>query len=219
MPALPPIDFDHPPAEPLAWFRLWFEEAKAAAARLGLPNPNAMTLSTIDGPPNDGRPSSRIVLMKSIDERDGGGVVFYTNRESRKGAALRAHPRAALLFHWDALDRQVRIEGGVTLVSDAESDAYFASRPRQSQVGAWASRQSREVGGGSRAELEAAVREIERRFEGKPVPRPPYWGGYRVAIEQIEFWQGCPARLHDRVVYTRGAGGKAGAWETKRLFP
>ena len=211
------IDFDHPPADPLTWFNAWFEEAKAACARLGLRNPNAMTLSTVDGPPNDGRPSSRIVLLKSIDER---GAVFYTNRRSRKGEALAVHPRAALLFHWDMLDRQVRIEGAVTETSDAESDAYFATRPLDSQLGAWASDQSRELVGGRHA-LEVAVAKAMDRFAdvinaGGKVPRPPHWGGYRVAIESIEFWQGHPARLHDRVVYTRQ---RAGQWTISRLFP
>lgn len=216
------IDFDHPPADPLPWFHQWFEEAKAAAARIGLLNPNAMTLATIDGPPNDGRPSARIVLLKSIDS---GGAVFYTNRDSRKGAALKAHPRAALLFHWDALDRQVRIEGAVSEASDAESDAYFASRARLSQIGAWASRQSSELK--SREELEIAVAQVMDRYTGPngeelPIPRPPHWGGYRVALESIEFWQGHPFRLHDRVVYERAKplrNGGVTAWSTKRLFP
>jgi pyridoxamine 5'-phosphate oxidase len=171
-----------------------------------------MTLATVDA---DGRPSARIVLLKAIDTREGGGAVFYTNRDSRKGAALKAHPRAALLFHWDALDRQVRIEGAVTEVSDAESDGYFATRPRLSQISAWASKQSRAVSGGREA-LEAAASEIEQRFAGKPVSRPPHWGGYRVAIEVIEFWQGHPFRLHDRAVYTRQ---RNGSWKTQRLYP
>lgn len=211
------IDFDDPPADPLQWFNRWFEEAKAAAARIGLKNPNAMTLATVDGQPSDGRPSARIVLLKSIDER---GAVFYTNRQSRKGHALTAHPRAALLFHWDTLDRQVRIEGAVTEVSDAESDEYFASRPLDSQLGAWASQQSRAIAGGREA-LEIAVAEVMDRFAdalnaGGKVPRPPHWGGYRVALESIEFWQGHPFRLHDRVVYTRQS---TGGWSTRRLFP
>jgi pyridoxamine 5'-phosphate oxidase len=210
------IDFDHPPADPLAWFERWFAEARTKYAAIGLPNPHAMTLATVDG---DGRPSARIVLLKGVHARDGGGVVFYSNRESRKGTALAANPRAALLFHWDALDRQVRIEGAVTRVSDAESDAYFATRPLDSQLGAWASRQSQPLE--SREALEIAVAEVMDRFAdainaGGKIPRPPHWGGYRVAIESIEFWQGHPFRLHDRVVYTHQ---RDGSWQTQRLFP
>ena len=211
-----PIDFDRPPADPLMWFSQWLDEAKQACARLGLRNPNAMTLATVDGPPDDG-PSARIVLLKHIDDR---GAVFYTNRQSRKGEALQAHPRAALLFHWDALDRQVRIEGTVTLVSDAESDAYFATRPLDSQLGAWASQQSRELVGGREALELAVVRVMDRFAEvinaGGGIPRPPHWGGYRVALETIEFWQGQPSRMHDRVVYSRNRGD---SWTTTRLFP
>jgi len=199
------VDFDHPPADPLPWFERWLQDAR----HTGLPNPNAMTLATIDP---DGRPSARIVLLKSIDPA---GAVFFTNRESRKGLALRAKPQAALLFHWDSLDRQVRIEGTATLVSDAESDAYFATRPRGSQIGTWASAQSQPVI--SRAELQRAVDAITRKYEGKDVPRPPYWGGYRVSLESIEFWQGDKFRLHDRVVYTPGS--VSGTWTTQRLYP
>lgn len=211
------INFDAPPTDPLEWFIRWFEEAKAAAARIGLKNPNAMTLATVDGVPSEGRPSARIVLLKSIDER---GAVFYSNRQSRKGLALKAHPRAALLFHWDTLDRQVRIEGAATEVSDAESDEYFASRPLDSQLGAWASQQSRALEGGREA-LEIAVAEVMNRFAdvlnaGGKVPRPPNWGGYRVAIESIEFWQGHPFRLHDRVVYSKSPDGR---WSARRLWP
>jgi pyridoxamine 5'-phosphate oxidase len=215
MPSVPAINFDQPPAEPLTWFNRWFDEAKAIAIQIGLPNPNAMTLATVDAPP-ESRPSARIVLLKSIDER---GVVFFTNRESRKGAALAARPRAALLFHWDALDRQVRIEGGVSEVSETESDAYWATRARLSQIGAWASRQSRTLE--SREQLEIAVAEIMDRHtndEGieQPIPRPPHWGGYRVALEAIEFWQGHPFRLHDRVEYRKQPDG---SWRTRRLWP
>jgi pyridoxamine 5'-phosphate oxidase len=210
------IDFDDPPADPLTWFNQWFDEAKQACALLGLRNPDAMALATVDGPPA-GAPSARMVLLKHIDER---GAVFYTNRQSRKGEALHAHPRAALLFHWDMLDRQVRIEGAVTLVSDEESDAYFATRPLDSQLGAWASQQSRELTGG-RSALEIAVAGVMDRFAdvinaGGRIPRPPHWGGYRVALETIEFWQGQPSRLHDRVLYTNERGNQ---WTTVRLFP
>jgi pyridoxamine 5'-phosphate oxidase len=201
---MPAMDFDHPPADPIAQFNAWMEDA----SRTGLPNPNAMTLATIDP---DGRPSARIVLLKSIDAR---GAVFFTNYESRKGAALAAHPRAALLLHWDSLNRQVRIEGSVTMTSVAESDAYFATRPRESQLGAWASDQSRPAP--DRAELDRRFREAEQRFAGRDVPRPPHWGGYRVSLDAIEFWQGHPARLHDRIVYSPdGRGG----WTARRLFP
>lgn len=197
------FDFDRPPADPIAPAQRWFKEAEG----IGLPNPNAMTLATIDP---DGRPSARIVLLRGFDER---GAVFYSNRESRKGVALAAHPRASLLFHWDPLDRQIRLEGPVAEASDAESDAYFAQRPRENQINAWASQQSRPIE--SRQSLEDLHERFRDRFEGGPVPRPPHWGGYRVGLERIEFWQGHPHRLHDRVVYTRQAGG----WTLQRLCP
>jgi pyridoxamine 5'-phosphate oxidase len=198
------MDFDHPPTNPLDAFQSWFDEA----SKLDVPNPNAMTLATVDP---DGRPSARIVLLKGIDER---GAVFYTNKNARKGRALAANPRAALVFFWDELGKQVRIEGVVSEVTDEESDAYFVSRPRMSQIGAWASRQSEPAA--NRAELDAAVEEVEKRFANQDVPRPPYWGGYRVTLETIEFWQGHPFRLHDRVVYMRNADGN---WQCQRLFP
>jgi pyridoxamine 5'-phosphate oxidase len=200
---MPAIDFDHPPADPIAQAMAWFKDAEG----IGLPNPNAMTLATIDP---DGRPSARIVLLRGFDER---GAAFYTNRESRKGVALAAHPRASLLFHWDPLDRQIRIEGAVAEASDEESDAYFAKRPRENQINAWASQQSRPVD--SRQSLEDLHQRFRDRFEGGPVPRPPHWGGYRVALERIEFWQGHPHRLHDRVVYTR----QVASWALQRLCP
>jgi pyridoxamine 5'-phosphate oxidase len=212
---MPGMDFDHPPSDPVALFRAWLADAE----KTGLLNPNAMTLATVDP---DGRPSARIVLLKELDER---GAVFYTNRQSRKGLALAANPRATLLFYWDALGRQVRIDGDVTLVSDAESDAYWATRPRMSQISAWASHQSRPAR--NRAELDAAAAQIQRRFSSQPngqaqrsadqaIPRPPHWGGYRVTLNAVEFWQGHPFRLHDRVVYTsNGRGG----WTTQRLWP
>jgi pyridoxamine 5'-phosphate oxidase len=198
------MDFDHPPAEPLGAMKLWLKEAEAT----GLPNPNAMTLATTD---TDGSPSARIVLLKGLDER---GAVFFTNYQSRKGEALAAEARAALLFHWDVINRQLRIEGRASKVSAEESDAYFAGRPRGSQIGAWASAQSQPIA--SRAALEAAVREVEARFTGRDVPRPPHWGGYRVSLDRIEFWQGDPLRVHDRVLYTSRPGT---SWQVQRLAP
>ncbi len=198
------MDFDNPPADPVALVAAWLDDAAGTAVI----NPHAMTLATVDP---DGNPSARTVLLKGFDER---GAVFYTNRNSRKGRALAAHPRAALLLHWDSLMRQVGIEGGVTQVDDAESDGYFATRPRGAQLGAWVSRQSEPVE--SRAVLEADMEATTRRFEGGPVPRPPHWSGYRVALEWIELWQGRIDRLHDRLVYTRDENG---AWTTRRLSP
>jgi pyridoxamine 5'-phosphate oxidase len=200
------MDFDRPPSDPLEEFNRWFAKATATAE---LPNPNAMTLATVDAA---GRPSARIVLLKGIDER---GAVFYTNLTGRKAIELEAKQRAALVLYWDWLGRQVRIEGTVSRVSDAEADAYFATRPRESQIGAWASKQSQHVA--NRAELDAAVRAIEERFPlPGPVPRPPFWGGYRVALERMEFWQAHPFRLHDRIVYSRSDDG---AWQAQRLYP
>ncbi len=199
------MDFNAPPHDPVPAFLRWLDDARAT----GLPNPNAMSVATVDP---DGRPSSRILLLKGLDER---GAVFFTNRQSRKGRALEANPYAALLFHWDVLDRQVRMEGPVQHVSDAESDDYFATRPRPSQIGAWASRQSEPAN--DRSELERAVAEVEARFApDKPVPRPPHWGGYRMHLHRMEFWQGHPYRLHDRIVYERD---RAGTWRVQRLFP
>ena len=198
------LDFDNPPADPVAQVAAWLDEAAGTA----LINPHAMTLATVDP---DGNPSARTVLLKGFDER---GAVFYTNRNSRKGRALAAHPRAALLLYWDSLMRQVGIEGGVTQVDDAESDAYFATRPRGAQLGAWGSQQSEPVE--SRAVIEAELEAMTRRFEGGPVPRPPHWIGYRVALESIELWQGRRDRLHDRRVDTRDENG---GWTTQRLSP
>ncbi len=157
-----------------------------------------------------GHPSVRVVLLRGIDER---GFVFFTNYNSRKGRELDATKRAALCFHWAALDEQIRIEGTVERLPDDESDAYFASRPRGSQLGAWASDQSAILA--SRETLEEAYREIERRFDRQDVPRPPFWGGYRLVSARIEFWYGRPDRLHDRILYTREAGG----WKIERLYP
>ena len=200
----PSIDFDSPPADPVPVFEHWFAEAQ----KLAIPNPNAMTLATVDA---DGAPSARIVLLRGFSRE---GARFFTNRNSRKGRALAAHARAALLFHWDLLDRQVRIEGRVSLATDAESDEYFSQRPVDSRVNAWASDQSEPVA--NRAELERRAAELTARFANRDVPRPPHWGGYRVSLDRIEFWQGDKYRLHDRIVYARQADG---SYVVTRLCP
>ena len=189
--------------DPVEQFRRWFDVALAA----GLHEPNAMTVATAT---RDGRPSARVVLLKGFEER---GFVFYTNYEGRKGRELEENPRAALLFYWGELERQVRVEGAVSRVSEEESDAYYASRPRGSRLGAWASEQSRVVGG--REVLEERIGDLEAEYEGREVPRPPFWGGYRVGPEVVEFWQGRENRLHDRLVYRRQGAG----WEIRRLQP
>ena len=189
--------------DPFHFFQRWFDEALAA----GVTEPNAMTLATVD---DDGQPAARIVLLKGLDER---GFVFYTNYESRKGRELAAQPRAALVFWWEALERQVRIEGTVEKVTAEESDAYFASRPRGSRLGAWVSDQSRPIA--DRSVLEEKLGEVEQCYDDEPVPRPPHWGGYRVVPTLIEFWQGRPSRLHDRLEYTRAGEG----WTRQRLAP
>jgi pyridoxamine 5'-phosphate oxidase len=189
--------------DPIEQFRRWFDEALAA----DLHEPNAMTLATSTP---DGRPSARIVLLKGFDER---GFVFYTNYEGRKGEELAANPRAALVLYWGELERQVRIEGRVSLVPDEESDAYFEGRPRGSQLGAWASEQSRPAK--DRGVLEERLRELEAEHGDREVPRPPFWGGYRVEPEVIEFWQGRENRLHDRLRYRRSYEG----WKVERLQP
>jgi pyridoxamine 5'-phosphate oxidase len=189
--------------DPVRQFEAWFAQAVEAQ----LPEPNAMTLATVDA---DGRPSARIVLIKGVDQR---GFTFFTNYESRKGHDLLVNPFASLLFHWVELERQVRIEGRVVKTSEAESDAYFASRPPGSRIGAWASNQSQVIE--SRAELEAREQDFHARFGDAP-PRPPHWGGYRLVPDAIEFWQGRPSRLHDRLRFTRE--GDAG-WQIVRLSP
>jgi pyridoxamine 5'-phosphate oxidase len=198
------MDFDNPPADPIVEFKRWLEEAE----RIDLRNPAAAALATADA---DGRPSARMILLKGIDER---GAVFYTNRNSRKARALKANAHAAMVFYWDALERQVTIEGPVSIVDDAESDAYFATRPRGAQIGAWASDQSEPLE--DRAALEGRVWELLRRYEGTEVPRPPHWGGYRMRLDRIEFWQSRLDRLHDRIEYTRD---ESGGWSTQRLHP
>ncbi len=188
--------------DPLDQFKVWFDQAVAAQ----MPMVNAMTLATVSA---SGQPAARIVLLKGCDA---GGFVFYTNYKSRKGRELTANPAAALLFHWTELEREVRIDGRVEKISAQESDDYFASRPPGSRHAAIASAQSKTVP--SRAALETRFAEVEKRY-GENTPRPAQWGGYRLLPEAVEFWQGRPNRLHDRVLYTRTAGG----WKIARLAP
>jgi pyridoxamine 5'-phosphate oxidase len=195
-----------PKNEPIDRFIELFAQAKAVPREI-LPEPTAMALATVD---EQGNPSARIVLLKDVDQD---GFVFYTNYESRKGRELLATRRAALCFHWQALEQQVRVEGPAEPVSDEEADAYFASRARGSQIGAWASIQSREMR--TADNLDERVAEMTKKFEGGPVPRPPHWSGFRVVPERIEFWRNMPSRLHVRHVYVRDDDG----WRVTQLYP
>jgi pyridoxamine 5'-phosphate oxidase len=189
---------------PIRQFERWFDDATTS----GNPEPNAMTLATATP---DGRPSARVVLLRGLDDR---GFAFFTNFDSRKGRELDANPFAALVFFWHELERQVRVEGSVERVSDDESDSYFHSRPASSRIGAWASPQSEVIN--SRELLENRCRELEKGFEDGAIPRPSNWGGFRLVPETIEFWQGRPSRLHDRLRYTRCGQSE---WLIERLAP
>ena len=191
------------PTDPFDFFAAWFAEAEASEVN----DSNAMTVATTN---QEGHPSARIVLLK---EWDRGGFVFYTNKESRKGDELRENPRACLLFHWKGLRRQVRIEGPVEHVSDAEADAYYNSRPRGSRLGAWASIQSRPLL--ARGDLEKRIGEFDAMYPGEDVPRPAHWSGFRVVPAYFEFWQDMPFRLHDRSIFTRDGCG----WSISKLYP
>jgi pyridoxamine 5'-phosphate oxidase len=190
-------------ADPIEQFQRWFDDARRAEVH----EPNAMALATVDA---EGQPAARIVLLKGVDQR---GLAFFTNRESRKADHIGANPKAALVFWWGPLERQVRFEGTIEEVDAAEADAYFQSRPKDSQLAAWASAQSRVIA--DRAELEAAERHHRERFGEGDVPRPPFWGGYRLAPARVEFWHGRRSRLHDRLRYTRVGDG----WRIERLAP
>jgi len=200
--ALDEADVD---TDPTVQFQQWFDEAVAA----GVAEPEAMCVASVAA---DGTPSARMVLLKQVDGR---GFVFFTNYHSRKGGELDANPRAALVWRWFPLERQVRVVGRAELVSAAESDTYFATRPRGAQIGAWASPQSQVLA--SRAELEARVAEVVARHGSDPIPRPAWWGGIRIVPETVEFWQGRTSRLHDRLCYRRLQGG--GGWVVERLAP
>lgn len=194
------------PPDPIQRFRNVYALAEKIDRAI-LPDPSAMALGTVE---EGGQPSVRIVLLKAFDDR---GFVFYTNYEGRKGRQLLSNPKAALCFYWPTIDIQVRIEGAVTKVSDREADAYFATRHRLSQIGAWASRQSEPLE--TPTALDERVKKYEREFAGKDVPRPKYWSGFRVSPERIEFWKGKPNRLHERHLYTRvGAG-----WKVETIYP
>lgn len=197
------LDIDVAAIDPITQWRTWFEQALAGDVY----EPNAMVIATVDA---DGWPHARNVLVKRVDEQ---GFVFYTNYESAKAAEIENEGKASLLFSWLPMHRQVRIVGTVTRTSAEESDEYFASRPRGSQLGAWASPQSDLIA--DRSVLEVAVAEVEQRFDQGPVARPPFWGGYRVAPVMFEFWQGRPSRLHDRLRYVWASG----AWRIERIAP
>ncbi len=190
--------------DPFARFQEWMAEAEASEPS----DANAMIVATATP---DGRPSTRTILLKGVDPR---GFVFYTNKQSRKADELAANAQVALLFYWKSLARQIRIEGPVEHVTDAEADAYFASRPRISRLGAWASDQSRPLD--ERVTLERRLADYEAKYPGEEIPRPPYWSGYRVLPDRFEFWQNMPFRLHDRTIYTRDA---QGGWSSGKLFP
>jgi pyridoxamine 5'-phosphate oxidase len=189
--------------DPIVEFTRWFEEALKAEVQ----EPNAMTLATATA---DGAPSARIVLLKGFDER---GFVFFTDYRSRKAGELKENARAALVFYWPELERQIRITGSTAETDREESETYFRSRPRGSRIGAWVSHQSQVVG--NRAELEQRIQEVERRYPGDDIPLPPYWGGFRLRPESLEFWQGRTNRLHDRIRYLR----MGTAWRIERLSP
>jgi pyridoxamine 5'-phosphate oxidase len=192
-------------ADPFALFNAWFADAKTSEPN----DPDAMALATVDP---TGLPDVRMVLLKGSDPR---GFVFYTNDESAKGGELASNPKAAIVLHWKSIRRQIRVRGAIERVSASEADAYFASRSRPSQIGAWASDQSRPLD--SRATFEARVMEVEKRFAEKEVTRPPHWGGYRIVPVQIEFWMDRPYRLHDRIRFTRDSA--VAAWKKTRLYP
>jgi pyridoxamine 5'-phosphate oxidase len=190
-------------ADPIEQFQRWFDDARRAEVH----EPNAMTLATVD---DTGRPAARIVLLKGVDQR---GLAFFTNRESRKGREIAGNPRAAIVFWWGPIQRQVRFEGQIEDVDESEADAYFGSRPKGSQLAAWASAQSTVIA--DRAALQAAERLHRERFGDDLVPRPPFWGGYRLVPDRAEFWHGRESRLHDRLRYTRTPD----AWRIERLAP
>jgi pyridoxamine 5'-phosphate oxidase len=200
------VTAEAPGADPIALFQRLLADAQSES-RERVPEPTAFALGTVSP---EGQPSVRMLLLKHADQD---GFVFYTNRESRKAAHLSRNPAAAMTFHWTALERQVRVEGTVQPVTPDEADAYFATRPRGSQIGAWASSQSRPIA--REGDLEARVAEFERKFAGQDVPRPPHWSGYRLVPALIEFWYGKPSRLHVRHAYTRSGG----AWRVETLYP
>ena len=197
-------DQNEPETDPFGWFLRWMAEAEVSEPS----EPEAMTVVTVgDG----GKPSARTILLKGVDPR---GFVFYTNKQSRKGRELASNQHISLLFFWKSLGRQIRIEGKVEDVTDAEADAYYASRPRISRLGAWASDQSRPLS--DRTQLERRLAEFEAKFPGEAIPRPPHWHGYRVLPDRFEFWQNMPFRLHDRTIFDRAPDG---GWSRGKLFP